>query len=180
MIIGLYGDSRSGKDTIAKLMVDHGFEWRSFAAPLREILLNINPLLEATDDDAIFLSEAVRDYGWDGVKKHYPYSVDMMIALGQSVRDLIHEDAWVWGVFTDPLPKNMVISDVRQPNEYEAIIDAGGEVWKVVRAGTTRRGMDGLLDSWEFPVVIHNNGSADDLKTTIDREISYVIQDRGI
>ena len=176
MIVGLYGDSRAGKDTTARIMQEMGFEWRSFAAPLREILLNINPIIHCfPDGDFVHLQEAVRDYGWDGVKKHYPESVDMMIALGQSVRDLIHEDAWVWGVIHDPLPDLMVISDVRQPNEYDAIIAAGGEVWKIVRPGTTRRAMDGLLDDKHFRVTLHNNASPSDFRMLVGAEVNHAL-----
>lgn len=176
MIIGLYGDSRAGKDTVANEMALHyEFEWRSFANPLRQILLAINPML---DGSGHLLGEAVRDYGWDGTKKYYPQSVDMMIALGQSVRDYIHEDAWVWRVFEEPLPKNMVISDVRQPNEYNAIIYAGGEVWRIVRPGTTRRGMDGLLDDRFFSLTLYNTSTKDDLRNTVKREIENALQSR--
>lgn len=175
MIVGLYADSRAGKDTTARIMQEEkGFEWRSFAAPLRQILLNLNP----TFDGLVHLQELVRDYGWDGVKKHFPESVDMMIALGQSVRDLLHVDAWIWGVITDPLPPRMVISDVRQPNEYEAIINAGGEVWKIIRPGTTRRAMDGLLDHCDFAVTLYNNTTQDDFRSTVIREVDHAISNR--
>lgn len=180
MLLGLYGDSRSGKDSVARILSEyHKFEWRSFAAPLRQILLMINPLLGEDGNHEYFLKETVEELGWDGVKKYYPHSVDMMIGLGQGVRDLIHEDAWIWSVFTDPLPSKMVISDVRQPNEYDAIIDAGGEVWKIVRPGTVKRGMDGLLDDRYFSVVIHNTGDSSDLRRLVESELSRAENNRS-
>jgi hypothetical protein len=102
----------------------------------------------------------------------------MMIGLGQGVRDLIHVDAWIWGVMHDPIPKNMVISDVRQPNEYDSIIAAGGEVWKIIRPGSTRRAMDGLLDDKFFPVTIFNDGDHDALENIVCEEIDRALQDR--
>ena len=179
MIIGLYGDSRAGKDTTARIMQEEfGIEWRSFAAPLREILLNMNPIICDDDGDLCRLSDAVTSFGWDFVKKHYPQSVDMMISLGQSVRDLIHVDAWIWSVLTDPMPTNMVISDVRQPNEYDAIINAGGEVWKIIRPGTTRRAMDGLLDDRHFAVTLFNNTDQDDFRHTVILEVQDALSNR--
>lgn len=179
MIIGLYGDSRAGKDTTARIMQEEfSFEWRSFAAPLRQILYNINPYLSDWAGEAVRYQDAIRDFGLDGTKKYFPESVDMMIALGQSVRDLIHEDAWIWSVFTDPLPKNMVISDVRQPNEYEAIINAGGEVWRIIRPGTTRREMDGLLDDRHFAITLYNNTNQDDFRHTVILEVQDALQNR--
>lgn len=179
MIIGLYGDSRSGKDTIAKILVEKfEFEWRAFATPLRQILSRINPYLVDWAGEGIRYNDAIEQFGLDGVKQHYPEAVEYMIALGQSVRDFISEDAWVWGVFNNqPLPENMVISDVRQPNEYEAIFDSGGEIWRVIRPGTVRRGMDGLLDDRPFNVTIYNNGDIDTLRTVIEREVQNA-QDR--
>lgn len=177
MIIGLYGDSRAGKDTIAKILSEnYQFEWRSFATPLRQTIYNINPFLKEME---MYYQDAVNDYGIDFVKKESPHAVDMMIALGQSVRDFINEDAWVWGVFTDDLPARMVISDVRQPNEYKAIIDEGGQVWHVIRPGTTRRGMDGLLDDFHFPVTIYNNGSSDDLRSIVDKEVNEHVKNHS-
>lgn len=179
MLIGLYGDSRSGKDTVAKILQEeHGFEWRSFAAPLREILLGVNPPVGNNVDGYDFtLKEAVENYGWDWVKKQYPYSVDMMIGLGQSVRDIIGIDTWLTPVLGAPgtkveLPERLVISDVRQPNEYERIHDLGGKVWKIIRpSNTTRRGMDGLLDDRLFSARLWNNSDIDDLKRIVSREV---------
>lgn len=176
IIIGLYGDSRSGKDTIAKeLASNYKFEWRSFANPLREILYNINPYLE---EMGMYYQQAVDDYGLDFVKKNSQHSVDMMIALGQSVRDYIHEDAWIWDALSEPLPSRLVISDVRQPNEYQAIKELGGEIWKIIRPGTTKRGMDGLLDHLGFDVTIYNDSHSDALRSIIDREVSNALSTR--
>lgn len=180
MIVGLYADSRAGKDTTARIMQEEkGFEWRSFAAPLRQILYNIDPLIHNVDGDVLGqLQHHVDSYGWDWVKKYAPVVVDQMISLGQSVRDYLHIDAWIWGVITDPLPPRMVISDVRQPNEYDAIINAGGEVWRIIRAGTTRRAMDGLLDDRDFAVTLYNNTSEDDFRSTVIREVDHAISHR--
>ena len=178
MIIGLYGDSRSGKDTISRILVEqYQFEWRSFAAPLREILYQINPII---GPDGMTYQSSIRNYGLDWTKKHYPLSVEYMIRLGQAARDLLDENVWVSPVFTDPLPKNMVISDVRQPNEYEAITAAGGEIWKVVRPGTTRRGMDGLLDDCHFPVTVCNDSNYDDLTNLVKAEVNHALQHRWV
>lgn len=177
MIIGLYGDSRSGKDTIAQILESKGFEWRSFAATLRKLLERIDPWLIDSEELGIKYEHAIREFGLDFVKKTWPESVEYMIRLGQGVRDIIHEDAWIWPVMRD-LPEKMVISDVRQPNEYETITQAGGEVWRVVRPGTIRRGMDGLLDDYHFPVTIHNSGSSDDLRDIINQEVENALQNR--
>lgn len=181
MIIGLYGDSRSGKDTIAKEIVEYTegrYEWRSFAVVLRELLLAIDPWMPDPFGYAVRYSDELNAHGLDGMKKLFPESVDLMIRLGQGARDILGEDVWVDPILTDLTgDEDMIISDCRQPNEYESIINLGGEVWKVVRPGTTRRGMDGLLDHLTFPVTLHNNRGTNDLKLQVRREID-ALQDR--
>ena len=47
MIIGLTGYARSGKDTVAKILVDnYGYKRIAFADKIRELLVEINPILE--------------------------------------------------------------------------------------------------------------------------------------
>jgi hypothetical protein len=184
VIIGLYGDSRSGKDTAAQEIVDYTngwYHWYSFAVVLRELLWEINPILDWNDGldgyvlntGATYYQTALRDLGLDGMKKRYPESVELMIRLGQGARDILGEDVWVAPVMkeVDALGEHVVISDVRQPNEYDAIIERGGEVWKVVKPGTTRRAMDGLLDNRHFSVVLHNNRSIADFKLLVREEM---------
>lgn len=165
MLIGLHGLSRAGKDSVARILQDkHGYEWRQFAKNLRDILMEINPYLR----DGSRYKDVVEKLGLDLVKKAWPESVDMMIALGQGVRDLVHEDAWTWGPLMD-VPENLVISDVRQPNEAEKILDLGGQLWKIERPiGSQQRGMDGLLDHFAFDVTIYNTGTFKDLEDIVD------------
>lgn len=171
MLIGLYGDSRCGKDTVAEILVrKHGFSQRVMADPIREILLRIDPLVE----DIVAarpLSSVVNRYGWDEVKKLYPESVDYMINLGQAARDIIAPDVWLAPVMRN-LDERTVISDIRQPNEYDAIRYYGGQVWKIVREGTVPRGMDRLLEDREFDAVIYNNSTIDELKAQVERLIN--------
>ena len=178
MIIGLYGDSRAGKDTVARRIAHkHGYEWRSFAIILRELLYEINPIIGGESDvneEVYYMryQRAIQEYGLDGTKKLFPESVDLMIRLGQGARDILGEDVWASRVLEDlGGDEKVVISDVRQPNEYDGIIARGGQVWHIVKAGTTRKAMDGLLDDRHFHVVLHNNSSVDDLHDQVDREI---------
>jgi hypothetical protein len=175
VIIGLYGESRAGKDSVAKILVNqHRYEWRSFAGNLRQILLQINPWL-INNDSQVRYADAVRNYGLDYVKKNYPESVEYMISLGQSVRDIIGEDSWVDTILPkqgELRYKDLVISDVRQPNEYDRIKDYDGQVWKIVRRGTVARGMDNLLEYREFDATLYNNGTHIDLINMVDECIA--------
>lgn len=181
MIIGLHGESRAGKDTVAQILQDkHDFEWRSFAANLREILLRIDPFLCGGGESKWCLrySDALLDYGLDGVKDLFPEAVEYMISLGQSVRDIIGEDSWVTPVLHDLIDSSMdvVISDVRQLNEAQGILHMGGEIWKITRPGTVARAMDHYLDDWDFHAEIDNSGNLEDLEAVVSGTLRYRIK----
>ena len=166
-LIGLYGDSRSGKDTVASILVEHlGFEQRNMADAIRDTLLAIDPILPATDNlHQVSLQMAVRVWGWDGVKLHWPETVDWMINLGQHMRTIAPR-IWLDACLAKPYDR-LVIADVRQPNEYDEIIQRGGVVWNVRRAGTVPRGMDRLLEDRDFDVVLYNNHTVEELAASV-------------
>lgn len=178
MILGLYGDSRSGKDSVANVLVsDFGFEQRNLASPIRDMLLEINPLLLGINRERpVTLRYAYEQAAgdWDYIKSLYPDSVDLMIKLGQSARDIIGEHVWLDAAMNN-LPEKLVIADVRQPNEYNKIKSLDGQIWKVTRPGTTRRGMDGLLDHCQFDAYVDNRFTLSDLKGQVQSIISSQI-----
>lgn len=169
MIIGLYGYSRAGKDTVAGCLVrNHGFEQRNMAGPIRDVLLKINPPVNyyAVNSEEFFLSEAVEELGWDEVKALFPQTVDWMIQLGQSMRDI---DPSIWlNACTGQPYENLVIADVRQPNEYEYISQHGGEVWNIRSERAQKRGMDGILDDYYFEHIVNNDGTISELESYIE------------
>lgn len=175
-IIGLYGDSRAGKDeTAAVLVSDFGYEKRAQAAAIRRILLDLNPLILDDEENLHYMKDLFLRCGdnWDNVKAVSKDSTDYMIRLGQSARDNLGINVWLETAFP-PLgsSKKVVISDIRQPNEYEAVKARGGEVWRITRPGTARRGMDGLLDHLPFDAHLHNIGSLVDLRGLVQASIA--------
>lgn len=109
----------------------------------------------------------------------------------EAIRDNIHEDIWVNALFTDyktitvrhPVPvraagyidqeifPNWVITDVRFPNEAQAIKKRGGRLIKILRDNSNMRKhthiSENLLDSYDFEYTIENNGNLDDLIATV-------------
>jgi hypothetical protein len=161
MLIGLTGYSRAGKDTVAEILTrNHGFEKRNLASPIRNILL---PVFDSIRPE---ISELVRDGGWDEVKAVFPESVDAMIALGQGGRDFVGIDVWLNACTGQPY-ENLVIADVRQPNEYEYISEHGGQVWNIRSERAQKRGMDGILDDFYFEYTIDNDGTIAELEAYI-------------
>lgn len=170
MLVALSGASRAGKDSVARVLVkNYGFTQIALATAIRNILLDLDPML----DDKRSLVDVFRvcDGDWDRVKAEAPGSVEWMITLGQSCRNNIGEDVWLRAAldFYDP-SENVVVSDCRQMNEIQWVRDHGGLLWKVRRPGLEQiRGMDNLLDGVEFDAVLVNDGTLEELEAQVGR-----------
>lgn len=129
MIIGLSGYAGVGKDTLAKYIVelDPSFKIKKFSGKLKEIatLLTGIPieLFESQDFKRKYLE------GWGMTVR------ELLQKLGtETIRDGLHEDAWVNALFSDyHQNENWIITDVRFPNEHETIIKFGGLVMRLER-----------------------------------------------
>lgn len=183
MLIALHGISRSGKDETAKILVrKYGFKQIALASAIRSLLLGINPLLEDNDGEVHTMQGLWHDNykDWDRVKAESRESVELMIRLGQSARDILGEDVWINAAFPNGydqvLDGHIVISDCRQPNEVEFLYRYGGEIWKIERPELGEsRGMDGLLKDVRFEATIVNDGSLADLETIVSNIIEQDI-----
>lgn len=184
MLIGLHSDrSRAGKDSVAGILVrKYGFRQVALADAIRKMLLEIDPLVEDDNYNVKRLSDIhwELDGDWDKIKADCRESVDLMIALGQSARDIISEDVWLNAAFPtmsyDPeRDGHIVISDIRQPNEVEFLYQWGGELWYVERPSlddSTKRGMDGLLKDAHFEARIVNDGTL----ASLEDKVSWIIE----
>lgn len=183
-LLGLCGESRAGKDSVAAILSsDFGFKQKAMAEGIREILVGLNPLLKDNEGTVWSLLDLVDDCNgdWDLVKARSFESTELMIRLGQTCRDVLGETVWLNRVLPPgDLKESICISDVRQPNEYTAIKERGGQVWKIIRSGTEKRGMDGLLDHLEFDATIHNVGSLSDLRGIVQATIATNINNQQL
>lgn len=159
MLIGIFGYSRSGKDTIADFLIkNYQFSRFAFADDLRTVLLKIVDVIDPKS------ASFIHNNGWDKAKTELFWCVDAMIALGAGMRN-IDPDIWLRSFKYNG--QNLVISDVRHPNEAEAVWDHGGELWKVTRPGTKPRAMDTMLENWEFDRYIENTGTLKELEEKV-------------
>lgn len=168
MIIGLSGYARSGKDTVAELLVlNYGFKRLAFADGIREALLALNPILH----DGHRLNELVGMYGWE-VAKAKDEVRRLLQVMGTEVgRKLINEDVWVWLLFNKVnTNERIVIPDVRFPNEARMIEQQGGEVWRINRhnhSAVNNHISEHALDNHMFKRVVYNDNTLDDLSDEI-------------
>lgn len=176
-MIGLSGYARSGKDSVADFLVaDHGFTKVSFAQPMRDALYALNPRIGL---DGELLQDIIDEYGWDGYKK-YPEFDEIRILmqrLGTEVaRKQWHESFWVDLAVDKAIElvdqgEKVVFTDVRFPNEAEAIEYFGGQIWRINREGVlpaNAHASETAMDVYSFECIIDNDGTLEDLGKIVD------------
>ncbi len=135
MIVGLSGKARAGKDSTASILhqefgdVVHRV---AFADGVRE--------------------EAIASGAWDGTVPYTPAARTALQNIGLAKRQE-NMNYWVTKAFNkiDDHPEALwVVTDVRFKNEANAILSAGGQVWRIVRTNE-----DGSL---------YDNGMTDEQK----------------
>lgn len=141
MIIGCVGFQGSGKDTIADYLCNiYGFKRDSFAATLKDAVAAVfgwdRELLEGRTKESRAWRETV-DSWWANRLNMPNLTPRLVLQLwGTEVaRKAFHDDTWIASL-ENKLSKahnDIVITDVRFPNEIQAVRNAGGIVIRVVR-----------------------------------------------
>jgi hypothetical protein len=141
MIIGFVGFIGSGKDTAADYLVNfHGYRRDSFANTLKDAVAYVfgwdRVLLEGRTKEAREWREQV-DTWWAERLAMPNLTPRLMLQLwGTEVcRNGFHDDIWIASLENKmrKTKDNIVISDVRFPNEIKAIHNAGGIVVRIKR-----------------------------------------------
>lgn len=181
MIIGLSGYARSGKDTAAEALVAAGWTRVAFADVLREFLYKLNPVLDVYWDQVkafadeerfeVRLRDEIDLHGWDGYKENSMYAVEirgLLQRLGTECgRELISDNIWIDASLGRSQSDNIVVTDVRFPNEANAIEDQyDGRVIRIERPGigpANSHPSETALDNHDFYTTITNDGTIEDL-----------------
>ena len=211
MIIGFVGFIGSGKDTAADYLVNfHGFRRDSFAATLKDAVADIfgwdRTLIEGRTTESRDWRECQDE--WWTERLGMPITPRWILQQwGTEVcRQGFHDDIWIASL-ENKMRKtrdNMVITDVRFPNEIKAIKDSGGKVFRIKRGPDPEWYQDALnfnegptnmawalskmrLDqkqvhaserSWigkGIDVEIDNNGSIDDLFDQLKSQVASLL-----
>lgn len=171
--IALLGRARSGKDAFAKaLSTQHMYSRVAFADQLRVVLEEMNPLVPVGDFELHRLSTILSGRGWDVAKSEVPAVRALLQEYGSAIR---HADRmfFVRKVLDSVTVANhwgipLVVTDVRYPNEAEALLKKGFLLTRVVRPSLPERDpgehdSETALDRLAVEATILNNGSLADL-----------------
>lgn len=176
-LVGLTGYAGAGKDAFAKsLKLRGGFERVGFADAVKEMALVLDPLL-STPENAVhdsglaYLSNIVMALGWEEAKKIPSVRQYLQVLGTDAVRNIVGTDAWVRAAEAKVIGhlregRNVVITDVRFPNEAAFVKSYGGTVVKIMRPDVDAVNdhiSDTGIDDLEVDVVLWNTGSLDDL-----------------
>lgn len=158
-IIGLSGYAQAGKDSIgAVLVAEYGFERISFADALKDMLYALNPRLDVDWR----IANQVDSYGWERAKSVDPEVRRLLQRLGtEAGRNVLGADIWVQTAMKKVKPGGKyVFTDVRFPNEAEAIRALSGQMWRVTRdnhAPANDHPSETALDGYAFDYYFHTD-----------------------
>ena len=168
IVIGLTGLARAGKDSVADILVrDHGFVKMSFAAPLKRMVKNLNPVvgfepsgcMECDYEDCmsntlqpVYLQDLYDD-GWtDEDIKASEFGAEarrLWQRFGTDTMRAEQDDYWIQAATRELLlsgHERVVFTDCRFPNEADFIYmlsvdheDINSSVWQIVRPGVERQ-----------------------------------------
>ena len=175
MLVGLCGAAGAGKDSVAKILVEYSsqpFVKGSFAQPLYQCVSAITGMPISKLQDRAFKEQVIP---WLGKSPR-----QLLQSLGTEWgRDMVDPEIWIriamdWAGQHTSNGWNVVITDVRFQNEAKAVLNAGGEVWRVQRPTGPRLDGDAASHSSEAGIddrfvsrVIDNSGSLDDLRAQV-------------
>ena len=178
MIIGLSGYARSGKDEVAKILVqEYGYERVAFADAIRHLLYEMNPIV-INDDVVSNLKDLVDELGWDDTKKD-PEVRLLLQDLGVGARKIIGEDVWVTTALRYVASgSKIVVTDVRFPNEAKAIRELDGQMWRITRSGVSAVNnhiSENAMDEYKFDQILKNEGTLDELHELVRNRVRFAL-----
>ena len=170
MHVGLTGRARTGKDTAAAALTAAGWQRVGFADLLREVAYAVDPIVSLGDAGHGRLAVVVDQVGWERAKDDYDDVRRFLQRLGtEGVRNHLGTHVWVEAAMARATTPT-VFTDVRFPNEAQAIRDAGGIVIRLVRPSAgpvVGHSSEEAMDGWPVDAVVANDGTPAELHAKI-------------
>ena len=180
MIVGLVGFIGSGKGTVGDILVrEHGYHKFAFADALKDAVASMflwpRGLLEGDSNASRAFRERVDVWG----SHKFGYEVTPRLILQkfgtEACREGIHDNIWIH-ILEKKIQgyDDVVISDVRFPNEIDFIRSAGGVLIRVKRGEdpsaeqlSKMQISETAWNNYDPDFVIHNEGTIDELKDNV-------------
>ncbi len=186
-LIGLMGKKRAGKDTFAERLVSHHDYTRvAFADLVREAALALDPIVGHVWEGStgeVRLSALVSRLGWDRAKEIPEVRRTLQRLGSESIRSL-DPDFWVRAGMArvDAIDGPVVITDVRFPNEHDAVSTRLGTLVRISRPGQADVGdqhaSEVALDTWEADVEVVNDKGIFELQDAADAIATFAEEQR--
>lgn len=172
-IIGITGLAGSGKDTIGDIITSNFDNWEkmSFASHLKDVtalLFGMDRKMLAGETPKDRETREKPDEFWSKkMGKDFTPRYALQFLGTNLLRNQLHQNIWVDCLEKKIMntDKNVIITDVRFPNEIDMIKNIGGEIWRVER---------GTLPEW-FSKVESWNKDKDNLKYDIPYYVPEIL-----
>lgn len=172
--IALAGEMRSGKDTVAEYLKKFNFKRYAFGDGIREV----TKLLFPHEFDNGKPRKLLQDFGQEQVKRYKKVWIDY------TFRKMLYD-----GI--DPNEDNVVITDLRQQHEYEALVESGFMIVRVnakphvrkqriIQAGeefseeTFNHSTEKFIRTFEVDYELYNNEGEQELIDQINKMLSNI------
>ena len=190
MLIGITGKARVGKDTFTEMMVEELYKrTRSkfiMMAFANELKLRVQRDFDLTYDQLWGDSKEEEDVRYTKPGGGYWTGREIMQAYGEFYRS-INNSFWVDNLFKIIEEKeysNVVITDVRHPNEAEPVKDRGGYIIKVTSVRRKIQDIHGnnhisevAMDNYEnIDFYVRNDGTLEDLKVIAKQVVGFLFK----
>ena len=148
--IGFTGFAQSGKGTSANIVVkNYGYELRSIGSTLRNIALEINPLIRMSNGEISDYKTLLNTLTYEGAKKEHPEFRRFLINLARGCKRHIYDSVLAEPAFKreEPLhyinepvepdnsPLRVVVDDIRFASDSEELYKANGILIMITKPG---------------------------------------------
>ena len=189
ILIGISGKARVGKDTAGTYLynkiglVYYNTYITAFANTLKQDLID---KFDLSYEQVYGALKEVQDERYPKQTGVFWTPREMMQAYGQFMRSF-ENDYWIRALFNSISSGNVIITDLRQPNEVKSVLDRGGYHIRITR--DSRPNINGkdhetetALDKNDLTVhlTIENNGDVSDLYKKLDYFIENTLNIKEI
>lgn len=178
-----------GKATAAQVLLEElGFQRIAFADPIKKALLALDPLVPGPEGESqiMRLSEYSEARSWSEVKE-YPEVRRLMQILGTEVgRNVLDPDLWVRlakrKLESTLSVGDVVVTDVRFPNEARLIRGYGGILVRIERPGfgpVNEHVSDRASERWAYDHRVDNDGEISSLHGKVRQLVAELRVSKG-